>query len=386
MKRKISIVMILILLSSCISTNVYAVPESENGEETLILDINTLTERIQQLDNTIITKMVEIEELNAEIEKKELEIEENEIRVEETKEKLAKQKELLEARLRGLYKEGAVNSSVNFFVDLITSESLAEMFTLIKQVSYLAQTDKRIIKENNELEQQLNEEIEITKKLKEELLSAKATVEENLKSIEATKAEVEILLEKAIEEERIRQEEEERRRIEQERLRQEEEERRRLEELNNAANNAGNTNNSGQSGNTQTEVSRPSAPSTVPGDTTINSSLADAIINEAMNYLGVDYVWGGASPDGFDCSGLVQYVYGLYGVKLPRVSQDQQNAGRRVDVSDIQPGDLIFWGTPAWHVAIYIGGGQYIHAPQTGDVVRIAYFDPSRISSVSRVL
>jgi cell wall-associated NlpC family hydrolase len=96
------------------------------------------------------------------------------------------------------------------------------------------------------------------------------------------------------------------------------------------------------------------------------------VVNYALSFLGVPYVWGGTSPEGFDCSGFVQYVYAHFGVNLPRVSQDQQNFGIPVPKGELQPGDLVFFGTPAYHVGMYIGNGKFIEAPHTGDIVKIA--------------
>ena len=93
-------------------------------------------------------------------------------------------------------------------------------------------------------------------------------------------------------------------------------------------------------------------------------------MHTAEQYLGVPYVWGGESPSGFDCSGLVQYVYGKLGVHLPRTSFAQYNAGRHVSRSDLRPGDLVFFDALG-HVGIYIGGGRFIHAPHTGTRVQI---------------
>ena len=94
------------------------------------------------------------------------------------------------------------------------------------------------------------------------------------------------------------------------------------------------------------------------------------VVGIAMQYLGVPYVWGGASPSGFDCSGLVMYVYAQVGVSLPHYTGAQWQMGVPVAESDLQPGDLVFFDGLG-HVGIYIGGGEFIHAPHTGDVVRI---------------
>jgi peptidoglycan DL-endopeptidase CwlO len=95
------------------------------------------------------------------------------------------------------------------------------------------------------------------------------------------------------------------------------------------------------------------------------------VVGIAMRYLGIPYVWGGSTPAGFDCSGFVMYVYAQVGVSLPHSSYAQFGMGVPVSSSDLQPGDLVFFDG-AGHVGIYIGGGQFIHAPHTGDVVKIS--------------
>jgi peptidoglycan DL-endopeptidase CwlO len=90
----------------------------------------------------------------------------------------------------------------------------------------------------------------------------------------------------------------------------------------------------------------------------------------ALRYLGVPYVWGGASPSGFDCSGLVMYVYAQLGISLPHYTVAQWNATEPISQSEMAPGDLVFFDGLG-HVGIYIGGGQFVDAPHTGAVVRI---------------
>jgi cell wall-associated NlpC family hydrolase len=90
----------------------------------------------------------------------------------------------------------------------------------------------------------------------------------------------------------------------------------------------------------------------------------------ALQYLGVPYVWGGASPSGFDCSGLVMYVYAQLGISLPHYTVSQWDVTEPISESQMQPGDLVFFDD-VQHVGIYIGSGEFVDAPHTGSVVRI---------------
>ena len=96
------------------------------------------------------------------------------------------------------------------------------------------------------------------------------------------------------------------------------------------------------------------------------------VVEFARSRLGLPYVWAASGPNSFDCSGLALWCYAKVGISLPHSSRDQINVGQRVSLADLQPGDLVFFGSPIHHVGIYIGGGQMIHAPHTGDVVKIS--------------
>ena len=113
------------------------------------------------------------------------------------------------------------------------------------------------------------------------------------------------------------------------------------------------------------------AAATPEGTTVAPPSTHGGVVGIAMQYLGVPYRWGGSSPSGFDCSGLVVYVFAQIGISLPHSSYALYNMGTPVSIGQLQPGDLVFFNGLG-HMGIYIGGGQFIHAPHTGDVVKIS--------------
>jgi len=113
---------------------------------------------------------------------------------------------------------------------------------------------------------------------------------------------------------------------------------------------------------------------TPEGATVIPPSSYGGVVGVALSYQGVPYVWGGASPGGFDCSGLVMYSYAQVGVSLPHSSYAQYNMGVAVPRDQLQPGDLVFFDGLG-HVGLYIGGGMFVHAPHSGTVVQVASLD-----------
>ncbi len=126
----------------------------------------------------------------------------------------------------------------------------------------------------------------------------------------------------------------------------------------------------------------PSPPASVPAPVPAAQAERSETLLQALLALGVDYRYGGNSPvTGFDCSGLVAYVYReAWGIRLPHNTRAQSEAGVPVSLAELQPGDLVFYDTekrPFSHVGIYMGNGQFVHAPKSGARVRVESLESS---------
>ena len=112
----------------------------------------------------------------------------------------------------------------------------------------------------------------------------------------------------------------------------------------------------------------------VPTGVVAPSGAAQVAVDTALAQVGDPYVWGAGGPDAFDCSGLTQYAYSAAGVSLPHSSRSQSTMGTPVSVSELQPGDLLFYYSPTSHVAMYIGNGKMVHASTSSKPVMVVDF------------
>ncbi len=145
---------------------------------------------------------------------------------------------------------------------------------------------------------------------------------------------------------------------------------------NNSSNNqTSSSSNNTSSSNTSVETPAPAPVAPTPTPAPAPSGNGSSVIAEAYKFLGVPYVWGGKTPSGFDCSGFTSYVFrNATGREIGGWTVPQESAGTKISVAEAQPGDLYFWGSAGstYHVAIALGGGQYIHAPSPGQSVSVS--------------
>jgi peptidoglycan DL-endopeptidase CwlO len=362
----------VVLATTIQVTPTFANPVTNGQIDATKEQINDFETKIQQLDNSISLAIEKSRELTEEIVIQQGKIEETEAEIVKAETALENHKKVYSERLKSIQLNGD-QSVVRYAELLLSSGSVSEFFNRFTAISQFIESDTELLNGLNEKEQalieakeQLHTQIDQLKQSQVQLAAEQAQIEKDKEQIETDLAAAEGTLQAQLAQQEAEQQaaEQARQQLEQQSLA---------------------TTTTTTITPTPASAPAPATPTAIAANVT-SSASANAVIANAKQYLGVPYVWGGSTPSGFDCSGFVSYVYRSVGISLPRTSSAQQNVGTRISLNQVQPGDLVFRGSPAYHVGIYIGGGQYIHAPQTGDVVKIAPFNPSKFSTASRIL
>lgn len=355
MKRKIltSLIAGAIIVNSVAAPSViaFATPEAEETSiEQEDAEINELEAKIQNLDELTLQEVIQyiqdydskiqynmerLNELKQQILDKEEEIKDNQEKLELAQEDIVEKDKNLTERLKRIQLSGGFEATPMQYLEAIfSSGSLLEAIDKVTMISKICASDRDLIKNATEAKDNLEEIKEKIEKESKQLNEDKEYVEKQIDKLEEDKAKLTAYVENHME----------------------------------LINTSGGI----------------LVPVTLPSDI---SEKAKSIINEAQKYLGVPYLWGGTTPSGFDCSGLMQYVFAANGVNIPRISQDQQSFAKPISTTQLKPGDLVFnKSANATHVGMYIGNDMYIHAPHTGDVVKISQLSTSNMKFAGRIL
>lgn len=397
MKKKILSAVLAATLVITSVTPTFATPNEEviqnqNKYDEFTKKIEEINDKIYTLNGEIEPLIASIDSNNAQIEQIKVEVENTENEIKAAKEDIAKTEEVLGKRVRELYKSGGQSS---YIMLLFTADSFNDLISKIESTSRLVKIDKKIVKELEDKQNSLNEKIESLEQKNEELVKINEETKKSLSECEAKKAEQETLVEQAKAEQAQFEVEflaVSERKLVSPQYAVIEDSSSSIDILNSAISQLRNIrDNQLKSSIVKEEVNEKietakskvselqaaidvanAAAASRPnrGNTTV-SSTGNSIVDYAYQFLGIPYVWGGTSPSGFDCSGFTQYVFrNAAGVNLPRTTYEQINVGTPVAYSDLQPGDLVFPHTG--HVGIYVGNGQMIHAPSTGDVIKVS--------------
>jgi peptidoglycan DL-endopeptidase CwlO len=289
--------------------------------------------KVEKIDNQISIVMGEIKDNETEIKGIQADITNVEKEVKTSEKKLEDQQNLYNDRLRAMYMSGS-NSYIGV---LLEADGISEFITRVEAIRTVITYDQKVMSEMDAAKAELDSKKAALKEKNDKIVATKAENEQKLTALNKDKTE----LDKS------------------------------LASLKTYANVSDGTSKTVAVAVTSVKTIRESATTYEPsrGAAEISSS---AVVAYASNFIGTPYAWGGNGPDTFDCSGFTSYVFRHFGISLPRTASGQQGVGVSVSKSDLQPGDLVFFGSPAHHVGIYVGNGCYIHSPKTGDVVKIS--------------
>ncbi|WP_312575118.1 NlpC/P60 family protein [Clostridium sp.] len=380
-KKIVAIAMAMAIVTSNMGVIAYANPfdsqvsEKNNEYKSAQEKVDEINSKIQKLDNEISNIIIEIDETNGKIAKTEDEIESTKENVKQTEDNMVEEEDLFNQRMRAMYMNG-----MDSYVEVIlNSEGVSDLVSRVENVKEIISYDKELMteltnkkvaleKQKSELEDKKAELVVLkegndNKRKDLEVMKESHNKEFEVAKAEKTKAEDEL---KAAQGKQSAFNTEQDRIAEQQRIAEQE---RIAEQQRIAAEQEANNKPSRGGGYDEGNYEEPSG-----GGTSAPSASGQAIVDYAYSFLGIDYVWGGNDPSGFDCSGLTQYVYNHFGIDITRTTYTQIGQGSYVSRDQLVPGDLVFFGyngSPD-HVGIYIGGNQYLHAPQTGEVVKVS--------------
>ena len=381
MNRKINIIITLIIVILVHNSLAFAEPTSNSFEN----QIQSYEIQIEELDNQIETTMKKVDDNNKGIENTQNDIVKLEANIKDAEKDIQGKQDLLKKRIRSAY----ITGTDGYIEILFSSDSLGEFLGKAEILKSIIDFDNNAIKDLFSKKDKILSDQKRIKQKNDMLLSLQLDNEKKLKELGANKEKQQ----KALAETKEKQKEYAvQLAAEQAKIKAQAEEALRQAKLAEAADKEQQKTNVASKNNVTVETaSRGSSNkdnSRQNSSTPVSNASNASIVSYASKFLGTPYVWGGTMPSpGFDCSGFTQYVYGKFGISIGRTTYDQINDGVEVSRDNLQAGDLVFFGTKdnPHHVGMYIGNNCYIHAPRTGDVVKISPLTRSDYLTARRV-
>lgn len=348
--------------------------------------------KIEMLDDEIQKNMIEIDNVKGKISKTEADINNAQKSIKRAEQDIKAEKELYNKRMRAMY----INGSGGYINILLDSKGVSDLISKVETIKSIAEFNDKIISNLNERRQAVQEKKDKFARDKEKLIVLKSDSEKKLSDLNNKKTQQQPLIAEAKAQQNSAAELSASTKSQIDAIKQRIASAKAAEQAaanasqNNSSNNANSEANrstnitSNNNSNTNVSINRGGSLPASTGGSVSN----DSVIAYASSFLGTPYVWGGTSPSpGFDCSGFTQYVYKKFGVSVGRTTYDQIKDGVGVSRDQLKPGDLVFFGTYSnpHHMGMYVGDGMYIHAPHTGDVVKISPLNRSDYLTARRV-
>ncbi|MCJ7691706.1 MAG: NlpC/P60 family protein [Clostridiaceae bacterium] len=364
MRKKIISLIVTIGLATTLSMQVMADPLSDqlksqkNQLEQQNKAYKQAQNNVQDIESSIEKLDSQMEKIYSEVDKAKLKINETEKQIGKTtkeiqvaQENIKDEEDLFNKRMRSMYMNGADS----YLEILLDSKGIEDLMSRVDNIKKIIEYDNKVIAKLTNEKVKIEEQKAALETEKTKLVLLKTQNEKKIVSLKEKRHAQTKLIAKAAEQQRL---------------------------YSGKFNDAQATVNATMR---QIQKIRDSAPkySVSRGAASISSN---AIVAYASNFLGTHYVWGANGPSSFDCSGFTVYVFRHFGVSLTRTTYTQIKQGSYVSRGDLEPGDLIFFGTGTpHHVGIYVGNNSYIHAPHTGDVVKISALTRRDYLSARRV-
>lgn len=307
---------------------------------------------IEKLDSVIEVAFAEIDKTKVKIGETEQQIDNTKKNIQVAEDNIKEEEELFNKRMRTMY----MNGVDGYLEVLLSSDGIEDLISRVDNIKKIVEYDNKIIGELTDKKVKIEEQKTALETEKATLVVLIADNEKKIDKLKETKKEQSLLIAEAKKQEQLYS-----------------------AKLSDAQTIVNTTMR-------QIQQIRDNAPKYTPsrGSSSLSS---DSVVAYASNFLGTPYVWGANGPDSFDCSGFTKYVYAHFGISLTRTTYTQINEGSSISRDNLEPGDLVFFGTGSdpHHVGIYVGNNSYIHAPRTGDVVKVSALTRSDYIGARRV-